>query len=58
MRIPSVEEKHDPDEMRHDRKVDQQMPYHVVVAKPLPGIEPGAERVEYTARGDQHQQRR
>ena len=44
--------------MRHDRKVDQQMPYHVVVAKPLPGIEPGAERVEYTARGDQHQQRR
>ena len=44
MRIPSVEEKHDPDEMRHDRKVDQQMPYHVVVAKPLPGIEP----VSYT----------
>ena len=33
--------------MRHDRKVDQQMPYHVVVAKPLPGIEPGAECLVY-----------
>ena len=32
--------------MRRNRKVNQQMPHHVVIAEALAGVEPCAERVE------------
>ena len=42
---------------RHGQ-IDQQVPYHVVVAESLPGVEPRAERIKHAARGNQRQQRR